>query len=475
MSYINNFAKSLCSTPIPVDSGVTKSKPKLLGITAAKPLLMEYEIPCLAWLYSMAGGQKIVVYPEVVNPVSQLNGANGEVTGTDDMKHSAVKTLRACYTNPFSEEAEGATILDEYQQPVSARKSHITSTVSSSSGNFSLTFFPNPCLSAVNMETGPVLSWGGQGSFTISTSIRYVMTNVQLYDTFIEYRVVGGGLRVRNLMTPLNATGRLEVVQVPVTKPGINYAAAETINIGADQVAEWCLGKIPTSAGRFASFLSMPGADEYTADELMKNDLIIPFKVNGPDYYKFRSTVADERSANYLPSDTGQFIDSATGAVVTTSSYAAAGVTDASGMNAILLRGTGFPTTGSILEIEMILHIEGIPFTNSTTAIFAPAVAERKTPDPLAQQKLIAEACARPDSSLMSQVRAHAVDVFKGIRDGVRNREPRGKINVPRKAASIVTNRVINSAFARLGLAPREMKKHPRKKGRKTNAWHGKR
>lgn len=397
----------------------------------------------------------------------QLNGANGEVTGTDDMKSTeAVKALAAVYNNPFSTAADGATILDEYQHPVNARKAHVTSTIApTASGGFSLAFFPGPCLSAFNMESTATFTWGGQSSFVVSTNAKRLMDNTQLYDNFIQYRVVGGGLRIRNLMTPLNATGRLEVVQVPVSKPGVNYQALETLNIGADQMAEWLLGKIPTSSGRFSSFLSMPGADEYTASELDKNDLIIPFKVTGSNYFNFKSTVTDERSSNYLVGDEGQFFDSATGAMIPTSSYASSGVTDCHGMTAICLRGTGFPS-GTVLEIEQILHIEGVPFTNSSTAIFASSVPSKKLADPLAQTKLIAAACSKPDSFLVGQLRAHGKNVSRGIKDSLKNRKTNTKSKT-RKVTQKVTDAILAAAMSRVGLSRGPRKKASGKGGKR--------
>lgn len=412
------------------------------------------------------------IYPERIigldsgGPDDALNGANGEVTGSDDV--DSVKALRAALMEPFSSMAEGAVILDEFATATVPRKAHITNNVTPSpQGNFSVAIFPSPCFTAFNFTNvggaDSKLQWGGAvTAYNTNVSAKGIVSPNEMADIFTQFRVVGGGIRIRNLMTPLTATGRLEIVQMPVTAPGMSVNGLFTSTYSSPDISTRLLGNFPLGSNHvFTSFLALPGADEYTMSEIDKGDILCSFKVASPHYYEFRSTsndllVGSTNSIGVIQE--GDDFNNTTGAV--SQNQYSNGTVDSRGMNAILLRGSGFPAGSPVLEIEVILHIEGVPRPSGTSA-FAPQSLTHRRADPLAQQKIVSALSLTRDSMLVSQVRAHAKNVGRGIGDAVRNRKTKSKSKV-RNATAKISDQVIRNALGRIGISrggPKKKKK----------------
>jgi len=286
------------------------------------------------------------------------------------------------------------------------------------------------------------------------------LTRDQLASKFTAYKTVAISHRIKLKTAPLNAVGSVEVVQVPSSGQGINAGMLENHNCTRSELLFAVTGEIT-----LGSVMNIPGADEYTAAELMDNDVLVNVKVCGPEYEEWKPTKSSiQGSGMYLV--TSENAGVAIAGTIPVNANAVAGLTDCHGMCTVIIRGTGFPTSGADLEIETVYHLEGMVPRDSSDG-FASNAATLVVGDPMVSARLIAKLSRAPDSRLVSMLRAHGRNITRGIRDGIQNVKPKNKRSKVRANAGQATQTVIRSLMAMAGLKKRgEPKQRPSKKRR---------
>jgi len=273
-------------------------------------------------------------------------------------------------------------------------------------------FLPNPLLSFVN-GIGVANS---SGYTQFGTSSCYGAVSVSTLSSVLDgYRVVGWGLRIRNLQAPGTATGMIEVAQVPCngTIPGL--AAIAESNITFANFIPLSIGGVSNSTA-FYSLLGYPESDEFAVQELMANDLLICGKITSPDYLRFRNT----DNAVTL-SASRQLVDGAE-QNTTGNTIAATGGGDAAncqGRTAILVRLRGFPASvTSVIDIEVIYHLEGTPTVQAVPTLESGARAEIAV-NPSEMAMVVSKLARDPPARIISPMLAHARRAASGAAHGV--------------------------------------------------------
>jgi len=211
-----------------------------------------------------------------------------------------------------------------------------------------------------------------------------------------DYRVVSWGVRVRNIQPPGTAVGMLDVAQVPAARYLPGYDVLTNYAMTVANIESIFLGTIAGTGTGFTSLLNLPDSDEFAVQELMANDLLIVPKIVSPEYANFLSTPssANGTATQIFPDPGGEVFD------VTAKTLTAGTRGDASqmaGRSVVLLHGRGFPNSTSILDIEVIYHIEGTPLGTSTALTSGAKSIGISNPTEVSKEisKLSRQPCAR--------------------------------------------------------------------------------
>lgn len=318
--------------------------------------------------------------------------------------------------NPFAESAIGARVPDEFSQPTVAMHSRFSATVSSSAGGTgSFIVYPSP-VASFYAPAGNTVVWGGTGNFAGATRMYRGVPNGQMTANLTDFRVVGFGVRIRNLQPPGTATGMIEIAQVSCSRHMPNEGILQAYGPTDDYLVKATTGLI-SSSGALTSLLSLPEADEYAVQELMANDIMCIGKTTGPAWKALKVTQIDAAyNATMAAVDYGELFDTTTGALkLLTPDYADS--TSVEGRTCVAIRLRGFPASTIALDMEIIYHLEGTPSTTSNQyiqsgtgalAVIHPAVVEKQ----------VANLNSGPCSSLMPAWIAHAAGQ---VRQGIGN------------------------------------------------------
>jgi len=274
---------------------------------------------------------------------------------------------------PFADNALGARVPDMYSAPTVTyhTKGTITCT-SNATGVCSLVLSPNPLVSCVDM-TGSTINAAagntGMAQFASSTTAYSAVSQVNLQNAFTSYRVVGVGIRMRNLIPPTTATGRIIIAPFCVSGgPGPQVLSSQSVtNIVISELMGAPLVGSSTTSGLSSTILELPDAEEYTMQQLITNNVDCWSKPISPGAFTFHNTYNTTTLNGSL-----SLIDS--GVVGTTSGLAFPGSSDLhgaaffEGWQGMLIRAEGLPNSINCLEIEYIYHLEGTPALPSTTA-----------------------------------------------------------------------------------------------------------
>lgn len=327
--------------------------------------------------------------------------------------------------SPFHPDALGATVPGLTSQAATTFcvrwKSIITiPTSGTSTSTYVLGFVPNPAIFGFAFQAGGSTSnqptvTTTEGSLNMVTSgaggITSCLTDSNgankpyvsnLYSTF---RTVAGGIRINSLTSVSNNTFTLSTYQPPAIQSNIPYRVWSgysplTQPASADYVGQ-ATGPQVTNAFFGADLSSASNANlvnsrrSYTGFEIQANPLTLAFQPNNPIAHVFRETsgVASQVGDTSF-GDEYAFLDSAG----TTSSPATGGdsdLTNNEGWDGLIFYVTSPPSiTGTngytTIELEYILHCEGIPILSSSNlANFVPDKVREFTPTTTTSENLI--------------------------------------------------------------------------------------
>lgn len=236
-----------------------------------------------------------------------------------------------------------------------------------SSGQINGLFTGHPAYTYVDCGGGGLS--GGVGYYTTSDDIYYTANNNQLSQLFSSFRLVGWGLKIRTLLTPLTATGQLVVVPIPLGGHIPSYGLMQAIGINpALAVDNVCNVKF-TSGLISSANLSLSGAKSCTAQALLSSELVFAGRPVGPAQWDFRNC---ETSINWNGSVySGADLELDTSADPYTVYPGDLSFQSVNGMQGFLVIGSGFPASNQCLEVEIIAHLEVIPFAQNINGVAA--------------------------------------------------------------------------------------------------------
>jgi hypothetical protein len=279
--------------------------------------------------------------------------------------------------------------------------------------------------------------------YVTSTKVYGLTDASTLWSSVKDFRVTGFGLKLRNVQPPSSAIGMIEVAQVPVNDymPG---PQALDILVGGVDPANLALRTtgLGSASNLFYSLLNLPISDEFSVQELMSDNLEIVGKINGPQAYTFKSMVFDANlggtTATY---DTDDYIYTGNQSAVTTAGInGLRGCTSSYGRSAIAINLRGFPASTKVLDVEIVLHLEGTPATLALVG-FTPGNQVRNIAQPGLLSRVSTFLSSTPVAMLASSALMHVAGTALGGPMGMIT----AKLGVPAVRGTIKTARAVRS------------------------------
>jgi len=206
----------------------------------------------------------------------------------------------------------------------------------------------------------------GAGSGTYQYSVYGASTVAILRGIYSNYRVVASGIKITNLMTPLNATGKLYYAQVPISDTVPSYQTMLTYQADAN-LANDILGmaNVGLTGG---AFINLPTAVELGATEIIGSEIEVCHQIINPSFYDFKSTVAYGTLGSYQVGD-----EVVQGALNVVGSVGYKDTTRSRGACAIIIWGDGLPVNTPCFTVEHVMHLEGTPVINNNLGVVVPS------------------------------------------------------------------------------------------------------
>jgi len=295
--------------------------------------------------------------------------------------------------NPFHPGAKGARVPDMWAAPTVTYQVEGSFSVASDASNaVCLLLTANPLLTVVDMlsTTGGDITPVGMSKYTNSQSVYAAANSAAINGVLASFRVVAAGYRVRNLTAPTSATGKLAIAPVPSMgfAPGPNILTAQAwSNVDISSILSNF--KPAATSGATAGFgmqiIALPDGEEVTQQDLIENELRFSSKPLTPAAFDFHSgstTVLNSASSFDFGADSA---DHSTQVVKSVDAYSSINF---AGWQNLLMQGTGFPS-GTVLEVNYIIHLEGTPANASTSNGILVADASDVVVDVAAHNKIL--------------------------------------------------------------------------------------
>lgn len=279
---------------------------------------------------------------------------------------TAMRTYQLALESPFDPDSYGARCPSIFGYPTATYHYRNTGTISSSSGLVQGIFFPCPYLSLFTTQ-------GTSGSSAYYTGLQQLAGDKRCYAAALvsgslssicsSYRVVGWGVRFRNLLPPTTATGYLTVCTLPMVGnlPGQNFLASNalastgfvghTLGMGLDGS-----GNIPTN------IIEIPDAQTVTVQDIITYGLVARGQPNSLSVFDFHNSSNGTSVGSSMTFGVDGEFNTSTGAIISADNFNAM---TCNGWNAIVFRGDGLPA-GVVLEYELVYHLEVVPVPSST-------------------------------------------------------------------------------------------------------------
>lgn len=269
---------------------------------------------------------------------------------------------------PFSPSAFGCKVPDTFSMPTITGHVHYEVQLGTNASSIAaMTLFPSPMV-AFRLNSGTATS--GLSTFTTDASLFYFSSRTSMDTTFDQYRVVAMGVKVSNLMAPLSATGRF--IFTPLVLGG-TFPGFDLLNSGAGASSGYYLPAttgVTVAQSVSSAMLQKPSSVEITVQDLLQRSYAFTMIPTSPIFYKFKNCGAQQYNggANLTVLENGEGIITTTTGVT---SYNANGEftdnMDMTGGIALNILGEGLPLNTSVLQVEVVLHLEGTPSVNTAT------------------------------------------------------------------------------------------------------------
>jgi len=316
--------------------------------------------------------------------------------------------------DPSNPNAAGARVPDPWGTATVPFKMHSrVSIISDSTGNFDFIFIGRPKQTAV-INNGTI----GTGSLTAyagGTKWYYAESTATLTAKAQSWRMVGNGLSITNIQATGTATGSFYAARVPMCKHLYGPNLLDSVTVASASVSlEKVCGVSADSAGYVpVSIENFQEKAKYDVSEYMGRRTLLnnkPISGAAYDFFNTEPTVGDQVTATQRV-----FTD----VVVNSSNAVAYGDCDsaddtaAEGWTCILIRGTGYPVSVPVIEIECFTHWEGVPTVNTTVGGGSVSLPANVKPQPTASNNMLMRAqeliSKVPFSTLVNVVKQGAI------------------------------------------------------------------
>jgi hypothetical protein len=252
-----------------------------------------------------------------------------------------MSTFALSRLNPFLNEVEGVRNPDEYSYVTATavcRSQAVITTDASGAFAFGITPVINSWINkAASITTGTV-TWSG-GSFSNAMPQLTALQNLAS-----GFRVVSYGIRVMGEVSLTAASGHFYITHCPLLFD-----------------TTWPYAGWPTTEG---GFIQMPLSEKWALTEACETPIIASGRQMDNGANRFRSLTGDEKSATTV------------------------GVESMDGWAAILMYGTGLPTSANALSVEIIMHVEYV-HDGSTAYGFITALPSPNDPASVQQAAIV--------------------------------------------------------------------------------------
>jgi hypothetical protein len=284
---------------------------------------------------------------------------------------------------------------------------------SSAGGNASFLLGPSPYLSLVDItaSTGS----NGMAGYVNSTRAFASVTQANLSAVLTNYRLVGVGYQVRNLMPPTTATGRLIIAKVPCTGPipGPAILSSSVAQYGDGLVPLYCgINTGASTTGFPTDILELPDAQEFTLQDIISDAVQITLKPISPAAFDFSDTSNDIQINSAVSMVAGDAVVNATSLIST--GYSSVSGEVVKGWDCALVTAFGFPASTVAFEVKYIYHFEGTPFTENTAGALTPGAQPTTHVNPMGHSKVLSAVLKQPSMKFVTSAVSSMADAYFG-------------------------------------------------------------
>lgn len=302
---------------------------------------------------------------------------------------AAGESFTHALTDPFSAEARGARVPDLYAFPTATYRLQTSLLMGANNSEFGAVFLPNPYVSILDLNdlsgaTSSITSMGGLRRFTGASAFAGLTSPAIFTPLATSFRVVGGGIKIRNLIPELTATGRIYIAVFPVAEGGVpNYNLLDTQIPSASYNGILDRMGLPRVSGlRSASLQMQPVSKDYTVGQVVGDEeLEINFNIYHPDFFRFKPTAAFSVQYNGTINE-GDDIPVLAAGTIQIAGVGNKESTQSDGGSAIAVWFEGVPSqVNAPFEVDFCLHLECVPLvTVSGTSSSAGITPESDNP-----------------------------------------------------------------------------------------------
>lgn len=311
----------------------------------------------------------------------------------------------AALISPFSDRALGARVPDMFSVPtIPLKLEGVFVLQSSPAGNISTAFNFHPLLALMDPLASSVVSSPTGPYGTAGNTIFPLIRLAQLAPLVANWRVVGAGLQLANVIPELACTGRL-IVAPSTTSAHIPNVRLLDNSGGAPFVSNVIsdIFGVPTNSftgsGLPTTILSLPEAVDVTMQQLIASHLCFTSRPQGPLAMNFRTTANETNVAASLSDGFVPITGTGTG---NASLAEMPDLVDNSGFAGVLIRAEGLPANTGSIELKYIIHLEGTP---SVTANNMLPSMHGKSVDMGSFHRALEEASRRPMITMIPAAR----------------------------------------------------------------------
>lgn len=306
---------------------------------------------------------------------------------------STLSAYSAALTAPFSENALGARVPDYFSVPT--KTVHLTrrcAMVTNASGEGDLLILPSAYCHAVSSRGS--ISGGVTWSLLDGTTVANGMLSTSPTNTSAQitnYRIVGYGVRIMGVASMTNNAGIVIAAKVPISSwvnsktDTVGGLAANTTNSGATMNNTLKSYGVPAynSNVDIGVLPTLPNSLEVSMIGVSERPLEILPKVSSSEAFNFRLSndsaigfsITDQTSLSYVQSGDASYLR-------------------LGGHEAVIIGLSGCANNTSVVEVEIIYHLEGIPTLGPSVYLAADSV--KAAVDPVSWFQTLKKAASAP-------------------------------------------------------------------------------